>query len=139
MKRSFLTKTARSQGQSIEAYRDPFKLVAIGSMADIADKFARNEILTANEIRAGMGIRPSTDAKADQLRNSNMPIADTEAGPPGGDAPPDAGATNDAPATDTAAPPTTAPDTTEQDAIINDMFDSLESDIDKIITDAGGG
>lgn len=81
MKRSFLTKTARSQGQSIEAYRDPFKLVAIGTMADIADKFARNEILTANEIRAGMGLRPSNNPKADELRNSNMPVQDTEGTP----------------------------------------------------------
>jgi hypothetical protein len=127
MKRSFLTKTARSQGQSIEAYRDPFKLVAIGSMADIADKFARNEILTANEIRAGMGIRPSTEPKADQLRNSNMPIAATDG---------EAAAQN---GIDPAPTDATPPDTSEQDAIVNDVFDSLEADIDKMISDADPG
>lgn len=73
MKRKFLTKTARSQGQSIEFYRDPFKLVAVGDIAEIADKFTRNEIMTSNEIRGVIGLMPSTDAKADQLLNSNMP------------------------------------------------------------------
>lgn len=73
MKRTFLTKTARSQGQSIEYYRDPFKLVPIASIAEIADKFTRNEIMTSNEIRSAIGYKPSTDAKADELRNSNMP------------------------------------------------------------------
>lgn len=73
MKRVFLTKTARTQGQSIMYFRDPFKLVPVGSIADIADKFTRNEILSANEIRSAIGYKPSTDAKADQLQNSNMP------------------------------------------------------------------
>lgn len=78
MKRSFLTKTARSQKQSIEYYRDPFKLVSIADMAEIADKFTRNEIVSGNEVRAVMGLRPSTDPKADELRNKNMPILDGE-------------------------------------------------------------
>lgn len=73
MKRSFLTKTARSQKQSIEFYRDPFKLVPVGTIADIADKFTRNEIVSSNEIRAAIGMKPSTDPKADKLINSNMP------------------------------------------------------------------
>jgi hypothetical protein len=73
MKRTFITKTARSQGQSIMAFRDPFKMVPIADLADIADKFSRNEILSANEVRAIIGIKPSKDAKADQLVNSNMP------------------------------------------------------------------
>lgn len=73
MKATFLTKTARSQGQSVEYFRDPFKLVPVSKMADIADKFTRNEIFTSNEIRSFMGYRPSTDPKADLLRNSNMP------------------------------------------------------------------
>lgn len=82
MKRTFLTKTARTQGQSIEYYRDPFKLVPIADIAEIADKFTRNEILSANELRSIIGIRPSDDPKADALRNSNMPQgSDT---PPGG-------------------------------------------------------
>lgn len=73
MKRTFLTKTARTQGQSIEYFRDPFKLVPIVNIAEIADKFTRNEIMSSNEIRAAIGYKPSTDAKADQLVNSNMP------------------------------------------------------------------
>jgi hypothetical protein len=75
MKRSFLTKTARTQGQSIMYFRDPFKLVPMSEIADIADKFTRNEILTSNEIRQGIGYKPSKDPKADQLVNSNMPQA----------------------------------------------------------------
>ena len=71
MKRTFLTKTARTQGHSIEAFRDPFKLVPVASMAEIADKFTRNEILTSNEIRQALGFKPSSDEKADQLINSN--------------------------------------------------------------------
>ena len=74
MKRTFLTKTARSQLQSIMYFRDPFKLVPITNIAEIADKFTRNEILSANEIRSVIGIKPSTDPKADKLQNSNMPI-----------------------------------------------------------------
>lgn len=73
-KRTFLTKTARTQGQSVEFYRDPFKLVAVGLMADQADKFTRNEILTSNEIRGIIGFAPSPDPKADELRNKNMPL-----------------------------------------------------------------
>jgi hypothetical protein len=73
MKRSFLTKTAQTQGQSIDYFRDPFKLVTMGNMADMADKFARNEIFSSNELRQFMGVKPSKDPKADQLRNSNMP------------------------------------------------------------------
>ena len=73
MKRTFLTKTARTQGQSIEYFRDPFKLVPIANIAEIADKFTRNEIMSSNEIRAAIGYRPSAEPKADQLVNSNMP------------------------------------------------------------------
>ena len=72
MKRKFLTKTARSQGQSIISFRDPFKLVPINNIAEIADKFTRNEILTSNEIRQIIGMKPSNDPKADQLLNSNL-------------------------------------------------------------------
>jgi hypothetical protein len=76
MIRSFLTKTARTQGQSIMYFRDPFKFVPIGGeggIADIADKFARNEITSSNEIRQGIGMKPRPEAKADALVNSNMP------------------------------------------------------------------
>ena len=72
MKRKFLTKTARSQGQSIMYFRDPFKLVPVDKIADIADKFTRNEILSSNEIRGIVGYIPSDDPKADQLINSNL-------------------------------------------------------------------
>ena len=71
-KRKFLTKTARSQGQSIEYYRDPFRLVPVDDIAEIADKFTRNEIMTSNEIRQVIGMKPSDDPKADQLINSNL-------------------------------------------------------------------
>jgi hypothetical protein len=76
-RRKFLTKTARTLGHSIEYYRDPFKLVPIGSIAEIADKFTRNEILSANEIRSVIGFKPSADPKADKLVNSNMPAEKT--------------------------------------------------------------
>lgn len=72
MKRSFLSKTARTQGQTIMYFRDPFKLVPINNIADIADKFTRNEILTSNEMRQIIGFKPSDDPKADKLVNSNI-------------------------------------------------------------------
>lgn len=76
MRRTFLTKTARTQGHSIMYFRDPFKFVPLGGeggVADIADKFARNEITSSNEIRQGIGMKPRPEAKADALQNSNMP------------------------------------------------------------------
>ena len=72
MKRKFLTKTARSQKQSIMYFRDPFKLAPINDIAEIADKFTRNEIMSKNEIRQIVGMKPSDDPKADQLINSNI-------------------------------------------------------------------
>lgn len=72
MKRKFLTETARSCGQSIMCFRDPFKLVPVGELAEMADKLTRNEILTSNEVRQAIGLRPSSDPKADQLINSNI-------------------------------------------------------------------
>lgn len=72
MKRRFLTKTARSQNQSIMYFRDPFKLVPVAQLADIADKFTRNEIASSNDIRAIVGWRPSTQAGAEELRNKNL-------------------------------------------------------------------
>jgi len=75
MRRTFLTKTARTQKQSIAFFRDPFRLVPIGSIAEIADKFTRNEIMTSNEMRQVVGLAPHKDPKADLLLNSNMPVA----------------------------------------------------------------
>ena len=84
MKRKFLTKTARSQRQSIDYFRDPFTLVPVNNLAEIADKFTRNEIMTSNEIRQKVGMKPSKDPKADQLINSNLNQA-TPTPPPKGD------------------------------------------------------
>lgn len=72
MKRKFLTKTARSQLQSISFFNDPFRLVPVNDIAEIADKFTRNEIMTSNEIRQIICMKPSKDPKADELRNSNL-------------------------------------------------------------------
>ena len=75
MKWKFLTKTARAQGQTIMFFRDPFKLVPVENVAEIADKFTRNEIMTSNEFRQVIGMKPSDDPKADELRNSNISAA----------------------------------------------------------------
>lgn len=72
VERKYLTKTARSQHQAITFFRDPFRLVPVGQIAEIADKFTRNEIMTSNEIRQVIGMKPSDDPKADELRNSNI-------------------------------------------------------------------
>lgn len=72
MNRKFISKTARTQGQKILYFRDPFKLIPISQIAEIADKFTRNEILSSNEIRQIVGRKPSDDPKADELRNSNI-------------------------------------------------------------------
>lgn len=89
LKRKFLTKKARSQLQTIMFFRDPFKLVPVNNIAEIADKFTRNEIMTSNEIRQIIGMKPSDDPKADQLINSNIsqpaeetvdPVEDIEGG-----------------------------------------------------------
>lgn len=99
IKRKFLTKTARTQGQSIEYFRDPFKLIPMSQLAEIVDKLIRGEVFAANEIRQGIGVKPSKEEKANELRNPNMPDYDAIAG--GG-----------APAT---APPSPGP---EQDVIM---------------------
>lgn len=79
MKRKFLTQTARTQGQSIAFFRDPFKLVPVDNIAEIADKFTRNEIMTPNEIRQVIGMMPASDPQADELRNRNISESNTEA------------------------------------------------------------
>ena len=84
MKRKFLTKTARTQLQSIAFFRDPFKLVPVAAISEIADKFTRNEIMSSNEIRQIIGMKPSNDPKADELRNKNLstPNVDGDMQPP---------------------------------------------------------
>jgi Phage portal protein len=109
MKRSFLTKTARTQRQSIEAFPDPFQLVPISEIAEIADKFTRNEILSSNEIRGIIKFKPSKDPKADELRNSNMPIMDTGVVPEEGEE--------------------------DDDTIMQDAFDSLDSTLDELFSE----
>ena len=81
MKRKFLSRTARTQGQSICYFRDPFKLLPLTDVANTADSLCRNEITTSNEVRQGMGMRPSQDPKADELHNSNMPYPEEGSAP----------------------------------------------------------
>lgn len=76
MKRKFLSKTARTRGQTLMCFRDPFKLIPVGSLADLADKLTRNEIMSSNEMRQKIGLKPSSDPKADELRNKNINTAD---------------------------------------------------------------
>lgn len=78
MRRKFLTKTARSQGQSIKFFKEPFKLVPVTEIAKIADTFTRNEIMTSNEIRQAIGMVPADDPRADELRNSNLSESNAE-------------------------------------------------------------
>lgn len=78
--RSFLTKTARTQKQRIKYFREPFKLVPVSKLADIADKFTRNEILTSNEVRGIIGFKPSDDPKANELRNKNINQPEAQGG-----------------------------------------------------------
>lgn len=81
MNRVFLTKTARSQGQAIMGIRDPFRLVPVEQLSEVADKFTRNEILTSNEVRSIIGMKPSADPKANELRNKNLNQSPEEAAP----------------------------------------------------------
>lgn len=113
MIRTFLTKTARSQRQSIAYFRDPFKLVPISEIAEVADKFTRNEIATSNEIRQEIGWKPSKDPVADELRNKNLNPSGTTSTTTTGEA--------------------EEVDTSAQDAIVDELFNSLEAEIDKII------
>jgi hypothetical protein len=111
MKRAFLSKTSRAQRQSIEYFTNPFELVPVEDVAEIADKFTRNEIMTANEIRAAIGMKPARDPKADELRNSNMPqpsdiVEDEEV-------------------------------TDEDDELLQTAFDEVNSTIDGIFSDLG--
>lgn len=117
MTRSFLTKTARSQGQSILFFSDPFALVPLANIADIADKFTRNEIASSNEIRGVIGWAPSDDPKADELRNSNMPIAAT-----------DPAAVIDSTAEEEVPSP---------EDLMGGAFDEIESSLDEAISDLG--
>jgi hypothetical protein len=127
MIRSFLTKTARTQGQSIMYFRDPFKFVPIGGdsgIAKIADTFARNEITSSNEIRQAIGMKPRPEAKADALINSNMPQAKTGVDP-------------NAPADPTAAP--TDPAADQPDPAVDQMNADLAASQAEIDAALAGG
>ena len=116
MRRKFLTRTARSQRQSIEFFRDPFKLVPVSEIAEIADKMTRNEIMTSNELRQVIGMKPSTDPGADELRNKNLNQAMPGLGLPGGE--------NQNGATGVDDP---------RDQIISQLLDGLEAQINDIV------
>jgi hypothetical protein len=121
MKRKFLTKTARTQGHSIMYFRDPFALVPMEQVAEIADKLARNEILSANEIRQGIGFKPSSDPKADKLINSNMPQPGTDMGYG-------------------AAPPVEEPEEPEEDEgadLLQNSLDEMDAVLDGIFEELG--
>lgn len=124
MKRKFLTKTARSQKQSITFFRDPFKLVPVNDLAEIADKFTRNEIMTSNEIRQIIGMKPADDPKADELRNSNINQSNEEVR---SSAEQTSGSQN--------GENRTEDDTSEQDRIINELLYSLEKEVDRIVSE----
>ena len=115
MKRKFLTKTARTKNKSIKFFRDPFKLVPISEIAEITDKFTRNEVASSNEMRQVIGWKPSNDPKADELRNSNLSESKSANIPQEtiGDS--------------------TSPDTSEYDNLVNDLLDSLSNEIDTIV------
>ncbi len=121
MTRSFLTKTARTQGQSIMFFSDPFALVPLANIADIADKFTRNEIASSNEIRGVIGWAPSDDPKADELRNSNMPRDATD--PP----PVDEGEIVEGTAEEIPSP----------EDLLGGAFDDIERSIDETMADLG--
>lgn len=121
MRRTFLSRTARTQGQTLAYFWDPFKLVPISQLAEIADKFTRNEIASSNEIRQVIGWKPvRDDPKADQLRNSNMP--QSELGQEAASMPP----AEETPVADA------GPDIDALDSIMNDALGGISSEIDRL-------
>lgn len=119
MNRKFLTKTARTQKQALRYFADPFRLVPVTKLAEIADKFTRNEILSSNEVRSIIGYKPSEDPKADELRNKNLNNTNSQ---PIQNEPTEADSSYD-----------TAAVIDEQGSIIEDLLSGLESDIDKFL------
>lgn len=108
--RKFISKTAQSQGQAIRFFRDPFKNASLVDIAEVADKLARNEVVTSNEIRSKIGMKPSSESKADKLQNANMPNADN------------VGTVNKSP--DTSANPDNPPSGATQERKVNLQNDS---------------
>lgn len=123
MKRSFISEKARKNKESILFFREPFKLVPATGMADIADKLTRNEIMTSNEVRQNMGMKPADDPRADELVNKNI-------SQPGGGAEPEVPAGED------------SMGQSDSDGIVNDLLDNIEAQINDIVdnylTNSGG-
>lgn len=115
MNRTFLGPTGIRKKERIRYFRDPFKLVSVSDMAEIGDKFIRNEILTKNEIRAFMGIMPSSDPKADELRNPNMPLP-----------------------TDGSAPATTPTPAATDTVDVNAVLDEIDAEVTRTFESFGG-
>jgi hypothetical protein len=135
MKRKFLTKTARTQGQSVEFFRDPFKLVPMSDLAELSDKLTRNEIMSSNEVRQIIGLVPSDDPSADELRNKNI----NQAAPAGAEGMEGMGATagiqNEG---EEGAGPSDAELQQADDDIVEQLLQSLEEQINQIIDGAMG-
>ena len=128
MNRKFLTKTARSQKQAIKYFSDPFKLVPVTELANIADKFTRNEVLSSNEVRGIIGYKPSIDPKADELRNKNLNNSNQ--------------LPTDVSSTDSAVPvsqESLSAVTDAQGTIMEDLLSGLETDITKALDGANNG
>lgn len=141
MRRTFLTKTARTQGQSIDYFRDVFKLVPLSNLAVIADKFTRNEILSSNEIRQAIGFPPSSDPKADELRNSNMPDPNAAAGG-AAPAPPTAAPVDGSAAAQSSTAPPADPNASASSLpgdpkIMASAFDDIETAISSAFSNLG--
>jgi Phage portal protein len=155
MKRKFLTKTARTQNQSVVYFRDVFKLIPLGGdggIADIADKFSRNEILSPNELRQAIGYKPSLDPSADKLQNSNMPKVTERLGADGQPLPapvddpnnpgktlpttPGAAGTT-APVADGSAAPSTDPADPSTSGVMSQSFDQIDNAINGAFSDLG--
>lgn len=126
MKATFLSQTARTRGQSIMYFRDPFKLIPMEQFAEIVDKLTRNEVLTSNEIRAAIGIRPSKDPKADKLINSNMPQPDPNSIPE-----------TSTPVDNTGNDAAVAAETSATDSAIQSGLDEANDLVDQMFSDLG--
>lgn len=144
MMRKWLSKTARTQRQGIAFFRDPFKLVPVNDLAEIADKFTRNEIMSSNEFRSVIGMKRADDAKADQLVNSNINYGDTTEGQAGvtptedGTQPAGTEQTTGEQTDQSQHPSTSAQMMQSFDNIMQELMNGIESDIDSIISNLGG-
>lgn len=128
MTRTFLTKTARSQGQAVKFFRNPFELVPVKELAEIADKLTRNEVLSSNEMRSVIGWRPSNDPKADKLQNKNIPAAYD--GQPVSGGQPQANGTN-------GVAPAGAATHSDAASIVTESMDLVDSALDDVFSGLG--